>query len=232
MELAEPVTGQATPQWLDSEPSALCTIGRPPLVITGALLWIMRRHFADPAMIVDPDLKERVWNTDVTASGIVIEPVTKWPGSPTEAVQQRPAIYVKRNKYQQVKLGIGDRYQLGIKTSIDKRNLSSDNAIDTGVRYGAAIVGSHTLFCLGGTGAEAESVGTEVFFELMEFGQLIRRDLGLSKFQVMDLGGVAKLEESREHWVIPAVVTYAFRHNWTLNPDLPWFKTVSINNAT
>ena len=82
---AEPVTGQiTTPQWIQEEPSALCTLGRPPLVISGALLWIVRRHFSDPQMIVDPDLKDRVWSRDVETSQITIEPVTKWPGSPAK----------------------------------------------------------------------------------------------------------------------------------------------------
>lgn len=215
-------------QFVDPEPSALCTIGRPPLVMTGALLWILRRHFANTEYIQDENLKQYVWNKTPTESQIMIEAVTKWPGAPTQTLQLRPAIYVKRNTYGRVKLGIGDKYMPGGKPVVDNLNQLSDNAIDSGSQFEVIIAGSHTVFCLGGTGAEAEAVGTEVFFELMEFTPLIRRDLDLNKFQVMDMGGVSKLEESKEHWAVPVVITYAFNHKWTLKQNAPKLKGVSL----
>lgn len=227
MEPAVPKTGE--PESIDSTFSALCTIGRPPLVMTGSVIWILRRHFSQPNYIVDPNLNKYLWNKDSTKSGITIESVVQWPGAPTQTVQQRPAIYVKRNTYGRVKLGIGDAYQLGTNSSVDKLDDVGDNSIDTGTMYGVVIAGSHTVFCLGSTGAEAESVGTEVFFELLEFTPIIRKDLGLNKFQVMEMGGIAKLEESHEHWVVPVTVTYAFNHDWMLYQDAPLLKTVSLN---
>jgi len=216
------------PQWIDPEPSALCTIGRPPLVMTGAMLWILRRHFADENNIVDPNLKAYLWHKEATDTSIMIEAVTKWAGQPTQIVQSRPAILVKRNTYGRVKMGLGDKYMSGGKSPVDNLDNLGDNALDTGTRFEVLIAGSHTVFCLGGTGAEAEAVGTEVFFELLEFTPLIRRDLGLNKFQVMELGGVSKLEESKEHWVVPVVVTYAFNHTWTLTEDAPKLKGVTL----
>jgi len=225
--VATPVT-DVSPQMLDKNPSALCTIGRPPLVMTGSILWILRRHFGNPAWIVDEDLKDYVWTDNTVTNKIAIEPITKWPGEPTQALQRRPAVYVKRNTYGRVKLGIGDKYQMGAKPTIDKSVLSGDNAIDSGTMYGVILAGSHTVFCIGGTGSEAEAVGTEVFFELLEFSPVIRKDLGLNKFYVMEIGGISKLEESHEHWVVPVTVTYAFNHDWALKQDLPLLKTISL----
>ena len=216
------------PQYIDPEPSALCSIGRPPLVMTGALLWILRRHFANANYIQDSMLKQFIWNRTSTDSQIMIEAITKWPGAPTQTMQSRPAIYVKRNTYSRVKLGIGDRYMQGGKSAVDNLGLLSDTTLDSGAAFEVIVAGSHTVFCIGGTGAEAESVGTEVFFELLEFTPLIRRDLDLNKFQVMEMGGVSKLEESKEHWVVPVVVTYMFNHTWTLKEDAPKLKGISL----
>lgn len=217
------------PQFIDPEPSALCTIGRPPLVMTGALLWILRRHFANADYIQEPVLKDYTWNKDATKAQIMIESITKWQGAPTQTMQMRPAIFVKRNTYGRVKLGIGDRYQgSGVKPEVDNEGQLSDNAVNSGAKFEVIVAGSHTVFCIGGTGAEAEAVGTEVFFELLEFTPLIRRDLDLNKFQVMEMGSVSKLEESKEHWAVPVVVTYAFNHVWTLKQDAPLLKSVSL----
>ena len=215
-------------QYIDPEPSALCSIGRPPLVMTGALLWILRRHFATANYIVDPDLSKFLWTPDSTTSQLMIEPVTKWHGAPTQTLQSRPAVLVKRNTYSRIKLGIGDRHMSGGKPVVDNLDEVGDNAVDAGVKFEVIIAGSHTVFCIGNTGAEAEAVGTEVFFELLEFTPLIRRDLGLNKFQVMEIGGLNKLEESNEHWVVPVTVTYMFNHVWELNEDAPKLKGVTL----
>lgn len=214
-------------QFIDTEPSALCTIGRPPLVITGLLLWIIRRHFSNAQWIVDPQLKQYVWSKEPTESKIMVESIAQWPGAPTQTMQMRPAVFVKRNTYGRVKMGIGDRYQ-GIKAGVDISADIEDNAFDAGTRFEVLIAGSHTVYCLGGTGAEAETVGTEVFFELLEFTPLIRRDLGFNKFQVMEMAGISKLEESKEHWVVPVSVTYAFNHVWTLTEDAPRLKGITL----
>lgn len=215
-------------QFIDPEPSALCSIGRPPLVMTGALLWILRRHFANAAYIVDPALSKRTWSNTPEQSNIMIESVTQWPGPATQTLQARPALLVKRNTYGRVKLGIGDRHMPEGKPIVDNTNDLDDNAVDAGVKFEVIIAGSHTVFCIGNTGAEAETVGTEVFFELLEFTPLIRRDLGLNKFQVMEIGGVNKLEESKEHWVVPVTVTYMFNHVWELNEDAPKLKGFTL----
>ena len=226
--MSESVPYAGEPEMLDVGPSALCTLGRPPLVMTGAILWILRRHFSTANWIKDEDLKAYIWNNDTTRSKIAIESVVKWNQQPTQTVQQRPAIYVKRNTYGRVKLGIGDQYQLGRNVGVDKAGGIGNNVFDAGTQFGVAIAGSHTVFCVGGTGAEAETVGTEVFFEMLEFTPIIRRDLGLNKFQVMEMGGIAKIEESHEHWVVPVTVTYAFNHDWTLFKDAPVIKSVSL----
>jgi len=193
------------------------------------LLWLMRRHFADADYIVNEDLKEYVWTPNTTTSQIGIEPITKWNGQPTQALQQRPAIYIKRNAYSNSRIGIGDKYMMGTKGRVDNADDVGHTTVNGSTMYGTLLLGSYTLFCIGQTGAAAEAVGTEAYFELLEFAPLISRDFGFNKFQVMEMGSINKLEESAEHWVIPVTVACAHAHDWELKSDLPYFKSVSLN---
>lgn len=229
------VLGAVKPYMVDAEPSALCTIGRPPIVLTGAILWVLRQHFADADNIVNAGLKTRIWRPgvedvgDTRGSGIMIEAITRWPGPQTQTLQKRPAVLVKRNTYNVSRIGIGNRYQGSSTPSIDKSKVFCDYAIGSGTQYGVQIVGSHTMFCIGGTGAEAEELGTEVFFELLEFGPVIRQDLDLVRFDAAGLGALARLEESKENWVSPVVVSWVFNHDWVLRREGLPLKTVALS---
>ena len=222
--MVAPITGADT-QFLDAVPSALCTTGKQPLNLTGAIVYILRRHFSDASGIEDEDLREYLWkpqpaNTTAAASGseILIEPLSKMTGQPSQYLQQRPAALIKRNRWNTQKLGIGDRYG-GVQRTANLNDRVNNYALDTSQRYEILVAGSHTAFCIGGTPAEAEAVATESFFELLEFAQLIRKDLGFNYFKVNGIEPVSRLEESHEHFVAPIVVTYNFFHGWRLRKE-------------
>jgi hypothetical protein len=224
----QPVTG-ASQQQLDSDPSALCTEGLHPFNLMGYMLWVLRRHFSDADWIRDPVLKDKLWvpepddtRVDANESKILIEPVTKAYGQIEQIMQQRPALLIKRNRFVPRKIALGDREQ-GHAFAVTRGQTTDDYELDTAVRYHVIILGSYTVFGIGNTGGEAESVATEAFFELLEFGQLIRRDAKLNEFRINDMGTVNKLEESEEHFVVPIVLTLSFFHNWKLRPEMPLY---------
>lgn len=225
--MAPPVTG-ATPQFIDTVPSALCTTGHQALNVTGFLLWTIRRHFSLVSNIKDAALQQYIWapqpdDTTINASesNILIEPVTKVTGQPQQFLQMRPAVLVKRNSWTPKKLGIADWVMPFGRNKLDMSKRPFDYALDTANHYEVLVVGSHTIFCIGGTGGEAEALGTEVFYELLEFAQLIRADLDLERFQINEVSPVAKLEESKEHYVVAIDVFYSFFHAWKLTLELP-----------
>ena len=89
--------------------------------------------------------------------------------------------------------------------------------------------GSHTLFCIGGTGAQAEILATEVQRELTEFGPELVRTLGLMRFQVTEIGAVGELEEAQENFVVPVTVGYAYEERWITRIQGPRLNTVSLS---
>ena len=190
--------------------SNLCAKGWRPIMLTGMLRDLLIKHF-QPRLIEDTDLRSLIWREDEKQTKILIESIHRWRG---EMVEFRPAILVKRNTYQNQRLGIGDR------VGPDGRGQ---------VRYSTFWVGSHTVFCIHGTGAGVEILATEVQRELTEFAPVVRQDLGLKKWSVTEVGAIAEVEEARESFVVPITVGWAYEENWTLELESPKLRRISLS---
>ena len=184
--------------------------------MTGIFRDILMRHFADADYVEEPDLKQLVFRQD-TSTGILIETIHRWRPELTEF---RPAVLVKRNAYQNQRRGLGDRRQ---GNSSDQWG---DEAFET------FWVGSHTLFCIGGSGAQAELLGAEVQREVTEFAPVIENVLALLRLQVTQVGAVAELEEAQENWVVPVTVGYGYSEAWILRQQAPRLTQLSLSLLT
>jgi len=193
--------------------SSLCSLMNRPIVLTGLFRDVLIRHFSSDKYIEEPDLRHLIWKSGED-TGILIESIHRWRPETTE---RRPAVIVKRNAYQNERRGIGDRRMGPI---ADKEG--NDH-------YVTFWKGSHTLFCIGGTGAQAEILATEVQRELTEFGPELVRTLGLMRFQVTEIGAVGELEEAQENFVVPVTVGYAYEERWITRIQGPRLNTVSLS---
>ena len=206
------MTAENRPQFIGPHPSAICSLLPRALILTGVFRDTLVHHFAAPEYIEEPDLRQLIWQ-EGERTGIIVESVHRWR---PELTEKRPAVIIKRNAYQNQRFAIGDRHQL---TRGHRGDLS----------YATWWVGSHTLFCMGGSGAQAELLATEVQRELTEFGPLLQRTLWLHRFQLMGVGEVSELEESTQHFVVPVNVGYAFQETWTLRQQAPTLKRFSLS---
>jgi hypothetical protein len=177
--------------------NALCHTGWAPLILTGMLRDVMTRHFSQADFIEMPDLRKLIWN-EAQTTRILIESVTRWRGDLTE---KRPAILIARNAYKNRRLGIAD------KIGVDEEG---------NVNYTTFWVGSHTLFCIHGTGASADILATEVQRELTQFAPVFTEMIGLHKFQVTQVGKIGKLEEATENFVVPVTLGWAYEETWSI----------------
>jgi len=169
--------------------------------MTGLLRQKLIEHFANVRNIEDPALREgpspAVWR-EILPTGIMIETVHRWRG---DLVEKRPAVLVNRNAYRNLRVGIGDRHVAD--------GLGWEH-------YTTLWVGSHTLFCIHGSGASCEILATEVQRELTEFAPAIVQQLGLHKFQVTEVGAIGEVEEARQNYVVPITIGWAFQQTWKL----------------
>lgn len=192
-----------------AEYPATCSLTPRPAHLTGFLRDFLIRHFSASENIEDYDLRKLVWKP-TPDTGILIESATRF--KPTET-QRRPAIIIKRGAYRNQRIGIGERQQ---PTAADPL-------------YTTSWVGSHTLFCIGLSGPQAEALASEVYRELHQYAQVIARELLLWRFGVVEVGEIAILEEWTEHFVVPVTVGYICQETWTVRQQAPPLKRVTVS---
>lgn len=181
--------------------SALAQTGWQPLLITGLLRQLLARHFSSPELIESPDLRSTTWSSDPSQSKLLIESVYRWnPGDGA----RRPALLIKRNGYQNQKLGINDHQQ------VDDQGES---------HYATLWTGSHTIFAIHGSAAALELLATEVQRELTQFAPMIRHELCFHDFRVLNVGEISVLEEYKQNFIVPINVGWAYQETWKLASD-------------
>lgn len=190
--------------------SNLCSKGWRPILITGLLRDLLVRHFATPQNITEDDLRKYIWQEN-PPTGILIESIHRWRG---DLVEKRPAIILKRNAYQNMRFGIADR----VRTTEDGH-----------VEFTTGWVGSHTVFCIHGTGASVELLATEVVSYLNRFHPVIVEYLGLLRWNVTEVGAIAEIEEAKESFVVPITIGWAYTDNWRIELESMKLRRVTLS---
>ena len=132
----------------------------------------------------------------------------------------RPAVYIRRQPVSTRILGLNNRFQGG---HVDPDGAEAHETLHTT---------GHILFALGRTGGEAEVLGAEIWRHFMHFQPVIRKDLKLARFQVMELSEVGKVEEATDHWATAISVFTAFYERWELIMEAPILKVLKLSAAT
>lgn len=221
-----------TPVAVDLDPvTSLCTSQHLANVMTGMITRACQYHFSNPddfAFGEDTEsgkqmLEDYVWTPDNTTTKIQIQPV--WLYNPQD-VQRRPAIYVKRARWRTTKLAIDDGMTVGA-----KKDREGNVVAVRGEFHTRQVDGSHAIFCVGRSGAEAELLGQEVFEYFMSFAPVLRREMKLNFLEVSGVDDVKMLDEDAERFMTPVVLTYTFMRAWRLTQQAPWLKTLAIDMA-
>lgn len=210
---AEAVAVEAQSQFIGTKVSNLCSLLPRPLILTGLFRELLIRHFAKAEYIETPELAHLLWQ-EGEQTGILVESIHRWT---PELTEKRPAIIVKRNAYTNQRMGIGDKLD------------GPGSDLQGNTHYTTFWVGSHTLFCIGGSGAQAELLGTEVYRELHQFHPLIRKTALLHRLQVTEVGAIAELEEATENFVVPVTVGYVFEDRWVIRQESPTLRNVRLS---
>lgn len=198
------------PELQPNKPSALCSLGWRVIFITGLLRDLLIRQFSTPLNVEEPDLRHLVWRED-ERTRILIESIHRWRG---ELVEKRPALILKRNAYQNLRWGIADR------VGTDERGQEI---------YCTGWVGSHTVFCIHGSGAGVDILATEVQRMLTQFAPAVVRNLGLLRWAVTEVGEIQEVEEARESFVVPITIGWAYQENWILELESMKLRRLSLS---
>jgi hypothetical protein len=181
--------------------------------MTGMLVQELRDHFSQPDRIDQSNLQQYLWRSQVDQTQLAIESMTRWNPALTS---ERPAILIRRNSWQTQRLGVADR-------------LMMQTTLDGWERYSLLMCGSHTIFCLARESGECETLAAEVYLQLLEFGPVLRRRLMLTRFTVTEIGRMAPVLESREHFGVPITVAYVHNQNWAVQKQAPVLETIKLD---
>lgn len=195
--------------------SSLCSYGMRPHLMTGLLRQLLLQHFADVDNIEEAHIRRQLsllgaWrpsDNGLNQGGILIESITRWQPATAD---KRPAILIKRNAWRWQRQAIGDK--------------SLTHVYEGAISYAGLWEGSHTLFCLCPSGAEAEFLSTEVVRFLHEFSPWIREQMDLHRFFVSEIGGVGEVQEVVQGYAVPVTIAYLAEEAWTLQPYAPRLK--------
>lgn len=199
-------------QHFETPVSSLLSLRPRPYLLTGMFRHIMIQHFQQAGNIEDPALRGLVWKPGET-TGILIESATRWR---PELTNDRPAIIIKRNDFENRRVGINDQYQFN-PTDLEGHR-----------HFTAYMGGSHTLFCLSTEAAQAEILAAEVARELLQFGPYLRERLLLERFQLLGLGAVATIKGAQTTSGVPVTVGYVYTENWQLRAQVPMLRKISL----
>ena len=229
--MAAPTTVGLTPA------SSICTTRHTANVLTGIFVRLMQEHFSDPGNLEyngmnefadsaetrpAAQLQDYIWTPNNETTKIQIQPV--WAYNPQD-IQRRPAIYVKRNAQRPQRLAIND----GMTIAAHRTGPAPENIEVRGEYHSVMVLGSHTLFCVGQTGAEAEVLGQEVFDQVAMFAPLLRTDFKFHRVAVQEQGEVSIIEgEAEHHFLVPIVVAYAYALAWRIKAVAPWLKSIGV----
>jgi hypothetical protein len=191
----------------------LCGLAPRLLSMNGLFRVWMTYHFGDSSRIIDDILKEKLWHADPKETRISIEPHSAYK---TDLTEKRPAIIIKRQGWQRIRIGINNM-RMG------------EISLDGAEYYVNLWQGSHTLFCISGVPAEVERLATEVFEDLNRFAPAVRRKMDLIRLEVAEAGEYGKLEESGKNYVVPINVGYVLADTWTLRQEAPFLKSLDLS---
>jgi hypothetical protein len=200
--------GQAS--FLGHLASNLTSLGMRPLVLTGFFRDYLIRCFNEPDQIEEPDLRAFLWSTEEAATILIADAYDYDPNR----TERRPAVLIKRNAYQNARLSVGDF------AGFDARTMDQ--------KFSTIWVGSHTIFCIYGTGAGVELLATEVQRRLTKFTRAITTELNLQKYQVMQVGEISVLEEAQQNFCVPITVGIAYDENWELRYEAPVLRRIGL----
>lgn len=193
----------------------LCSTGLSPSIVSGLITRILINHFSEPALIMDPDLRELIWAPKVENTKIRITTNTRF--DPKNTVL--PALIVKRGPMQSDRKVIGDR--VGPRT-IDEQRQGI-------VNYSRFMAGSARVFVLSERDGEAEALAMEVFDSLSFLSTEIVTRLPFHDFQVTNLGELGVLDAMGNKIGVPIDLQFTFEYAWAIKPLAPLVKTIKLD---
>jgi hypothetical protein len=184
-------------------------LGWQPVMLTGLFVGLARNMFANPKSLPIGDLRRLIW-TPGDDRTILIRSTDDWDGNFPE---ERPAIMVKPNGMQNVRLLVGDY----VGTTREGHR-----------EYATAWAGSHTAFCISPSSLQAQLMALAVQQEITGFAPQLTEGLELIRLQIVDVGGPAIVEEARANTGVPVTIGWMYGEAWTVEQESRKLRSIDV----
>lgn len=208
--------------------------GPNPFFLSGVFQRLLQYHFSTSDNIEEWLLKEYIWtpsnqcckvtednedegtSQEIPPSRILIRP--SWSQLGPE-IQKLPTLLVKREAFQTGRISFQDASLVG-------RN---EKGVYEGRRHQVDIKGKHSIICKGGSGAEAELLGQEVYFRMLHYQQVIKKDFSLGHLFTEGVSGVkTRTDESKPTHYTVVSIDWAYVYLWLVIPESPILKRIAF----
>ena len=180
-------------------------------LLKGITLNVLYNHFISSKNIIDPVLRQYVWNPDKTQSKIVISVEEDW--DPT-IIGVKPAVYLTRGDIQFTRVAIGDRV-------MDKSTTENE--------YFTLLQGSHILKCYGNQGNMADDLAFEVGTLLLRTSRWIASTLGTVFYRPRVLAAKQRDErDPQDSFFAPVTVDWAIDYRFKERFSSPTINFIDI----
>jgi hypothetical protein len=204
-------------QRAEDDCSSLNATGNTPFILLGIIVRLLQYHFSDANNIENTLLKEYLWVENRESSRIFIAPSYERENA---IIQQRPALLVRREPTQVRPISIRDEALVSKNTN---------GGIYSGHIYQVELRGNHSIICVGGSGSEAESLGEEVFFRMLNFMPVIRDDIRIGSFRVEAISETQELpDEAGKKFYVVVRLSWATVYRWKTIPETPELKRITL----
>jgi hypothetical protein len=89
--------------------------------------------------------------------------------------------------------------------------------------------GTHSIICKAVTGQEAEALGEEVLFRMLNYMSVIRDDFHLGKFMPIGMSDVKEItNEPQKAFYVVVQLSWAYVYNWLLRLEAPIVKRTHL----
>jgi len=252
MEHTYPEPTWCTPQDTTEGCSSLVATGPSPNVLTGVFVRLAQYHFSDPNNIQNENLKGYIWtnspdgcissggsdgdSSSGTGSGSGSSGPDPCPEEDTFQegsrilvgvsyqndsinVQQRPAVYIKRETYSASRISFENKAQAGL----------NQDGVHEGSSYQVMLTGKHSLIAVGQTGAEADALGEEIFFRMLQYMPIIKEDMVLGHFLPERVSEIRELgEEAKKVFYSVVTLNWGYVYRWRIMAESPILKRIAF----
>jgi hypothetical protein len=230
--------------------------GPSPFSLSGVFLRLLQYHFSTPDNIEEPLLKEYIWTpsdkgcistgtpdpegssaeesseegyvsrcpiidengTSQYISGSRIQIKPSWSQDASQ-IQQSPSLLVKRETFQTERIAFHDR-------TLPHMNRQG---IYEGTEQQVNVIGSHSIICKGKYGGEADLLAQEVFFRMLHYQQVIKRDFALGSLMAKSVAEVRQRKDEATSTFYSVVrLEWAYVYRWRVIPEAPVLKRIGF----